>query len=197
MKHALWGALALVLAPVFAWAAPAATPSFTSIDAIPSNAQVDLGTGPDGFLHEVLTDNHGALSVVPTDGAGNICGPGSPLPCPQASGSGGGGSTSYVQSTPLGGNAVATMSVSTAVPANSGRFRVSYQVQGSGTACVSWATVSISIAGTGNASTCTGNAAFLVQAGSTYNSAFPFVPTSALSIVESSGSTLNLVWEQQ
>ena len=109
---------------------------------------------------------------------------------------GSGVGTALVQTNPTGGNFQITTTPSTAIPAGS-RQRVGYQTQGTGSACASWVTATISIAGSGSNAVCSGSGAFLLQPGSTFNTVFPFVPSSALTTVGSAGSNLFLISEIQ
>lgn len=91
-----------------------------------------------------------------------------------------------------------TTTAATAIAAaSSGRWRVSYQLQGAGYACVSWTTTSVTISANTSAATCTGNGAILVTANSAFNSQYPMTPTSALTAIEATGATLQLACEIQ
>lgn len=98
---------------------------------------------------------------------------------------------------PSGGVVAVGTTATTAIAANPGRYRVGYQIQGTGYACASWVTATPTIAsGTGAAIKCGGSGSFLVTAGSTDTRAGT-LPSTALTAIGETGSSLQVVWEGQ
>ena len=102
-----------------------------------------------------------------------------------------------ISTTPSGGNYTVTTTATTAIPASSSRLRVGYQLQGTGYACASWVTATITISSNTAAATCTGAGAFLVTAGTTYNSTYPLTNNTAFSIIGATASALVLAYDAQ
>lgn len=166
------------------------------------------------FAQTVNTLYGGFSSIAPSCVAG--------LPCPLQTdgngnlkvvivgGSSGGGSTSGgtsqgttapVVSAPSGGNVQISTVTSSAIPQSLTRLRWSYQVQGTGYACASWATTTptISVSASGVV-TCGGPGAFALYNGSQAYSSPIAVENTPLTVIGSAGSgtlALALVWEAQ
>ena len=107
-----------------------------------------------------------------------------------------------VLSAPTGGNYAVTTAAATAIAANATRLRWSYQAQGTGYACASWVTASVTIAvSSANVVTCGGAGAFALSAGSAASSSEHAVASTALTIIGAAPTSgtlaLNLVYEQQ
>ncbi len=96
---------------------------------------------------------------------------------------------------PLGGNVAIPSTPGTLIPFAAATLAVRYQVQGTGYACVSWVTASISISGSGGASKCAGAGAFLVGASSVDARLQNPQPGTPLVGVAAAGADLVIVWE--
>jgi hypothetical protein len=101
-----------------------------------------------------------------------------------------------INSAVTGYNAAITTTAATVVAAGS-KNRLSYQLQGSGYACMSFATATITISANASTAVCTGLGAFLVTAGSVSNYNGQIVPNTALTAIGATGSTLTIVGESQ
>jgi hypothetical protein len=109
------------------------------------------------------------------------------------------GNAVHLAPTPLAPLSIPTHAITTsssvALAASASRWRLSYQVQGSGYACLSWVTATITISANAASATCTGNGAFLVTAMSTSQSVYPATNSTALNVIGAPGASLQIVFD--